>query len=194
MRQKRPAGTRRRETITAALHRCIRKTGYHETSLTDIAAGAGMSPSHVLYYFDGKAAILAELFENMADQLRGAVLETEALGSEARIAALAELFFGADGANQENLAIFLEIFGIAVRDERIRGIKSDWDATVRTSFTVLFAKAGAADEAEASEQALASLIGLATCAYFSPDQQFTRAKRLFQQTLERLSTPRKEAT
>jgi AcrR family transcriptional regulator len=188
MRPKRPAGTRRRETITAALHRCIRKTGYHETSLTDIAAAAGMSPSHVLYYFDGKAAILAELFEDMGDQLRGAVLETEALGTQARIDALTELFFGTDGVTQDNLAVFLEIFGVAVRDERIRGIKCEWDAAVRTSFAALFAKAGASDEGEASEQALASLIGLATCAYFSHDRQFMRAKQLFRQTLERLSS------
>jgi AcrR family transcriptional regulator len=43
----------RRGKILQALHRCISKRGFSRSSLTDIAIEAGMSPSHIRYYFEG---------------------------------------------------------------------------------------------------------------------------------------------
>ena len=58
---KRPANARsdkRRSRILRALHDCVIEKGYAKTTLADVARVAGMSSSHLLYYFRGKDAIL----------------------------------------------------------------------------------------------------------------------------------------
>ena len=55
-------GDERRRRIFKSLHDCIIRKGYVKTSLADIADGAGMSPSHLLYYFNGKEDILEQYF------------------------------------------------------------------------------------------------------------------------------------
>ena len=67
--KKKPRGEKRRKLIFRSLHTCIIKKGYAKTTLADIAEGAGMSPSHLLYYFKGKEAILEDSFQNVALQI-----------------------------------------------------------------------------------------------------------------------------
>lgn len=61
------AGGKHRGGIFKALHDCIVEQGYARTSLTDVARAAGMSPSHLLYYFPGKDAILEDYFAHVAN-------------------------------------------------------------------------------------------------------------------------------
>ena len=62
-------GENRRKLIFRSLHDCIIKKGYSKTTLADIAESAGMSPSHLLYYFKGKDAILEDYFQKVALQI-----------------------------------------------------------------------------------------------------------------------------
>src|SRR3974377_650880 len=55
-------GDKRRRGIFQALHDCVIAQGYAKTTLADIARAAGMSPSHLLYYFPGRDAILEQTF------------------------------------------------------------------------------------------------------------------------------------
>ena len=64
-----PRGENRRKRIFSSLHDCIIKKGYSKTTLADIAKSADMSPSHLLYYFDGKDAILEDYFQKVALQI-----------------------------------------------------------------------------------------------------------------------------
>ena len=59
-------GDQRRRKIFKSLHDCILAQGYVKTTLADIAAGADMSASHLLYYFNGKEAILEQYFANVS--------------------------------------------------------------------------------------------------------------------------------
>jgi AcrR family transcriptional regulator len=53
----------RRQRVLEAALAAITERGVPETRMSDIAAKAGMSPGHVLYYFGSKANILAELLQ-----------------------------------------------------------------------------------------------------------------------------------
>ena len=61
-------GDQRRRRIFRSLHDCILDKGYVKTTLADIAEGADMSASHLLYYFKGKEAILEQYFESISVQ------------------------------------------------------------------------------------------------------------------------------
>ena len=62
-------GGKRRTRIFKALHDCIVDKGYAKTTLADVARTARMTPSHLLYYFSGKDAILEDYFENVAQRI-----------------------------------------------------------------------------------------------------------------------------
>src|SRR5580704_6028266 len=62
-------GQDRRGEIASALDSCIRLAGYAATTLTDIALKAGMSPSHIRYYFDGKEEILEFYLDSVCEQI-----------------------------------------------------------------------------------------------------------------------------
>lgn len=59
----------RRERILAAAADLIARRGYMSVSLSDIGAAAGIVGSGIYRHFDGKNAILVELFDRVVDRL-----------------------------------------------------------------------------------------------------------------------------
>ena len=59
----------RRWDIVAALYRCMADKGFAASTLNDIANEAKMSSSHLLYYYDGKEAILEAFFKSVIDHV-----------------------------------------------------------------------------------------------------------------------------
>ena len=92
-------GDERRKRILAALHDCIIDKGYPKTTLADVAESAGMTPSHLLYYFRGKDAILEQYFQNVADRILKRIDEFSAHSPERQIDLLGGLFFAGKGIN-----------------------------------------------------------------------------------------------
>lgn len=60
-RARRSKGHERRQLVLEAALAAITERGILDTRMADIAARAGMSPGHVLYYFRSKAHILTEV-------------------------------------------------------------------------------------------------------------------------------------
>jgi AcrR family transcriptional regulator len=60
----------RRESVVRAAIDVIAEKGLGGTRIADIAERAGMSPGHVLYYFDGKSAIFTRALRMIEDDLR----------------------------------------------------------------------------------------------------------------------------
>lgn len=161
----RPSPSDRRHRIAAGLDWCIRKQGYAEATLTDVATAAGMSPSHVLYYFDGKPAVLEYHFRHLCESLLEQVRGLAEQSPPEQIEGLTRLFFG----DSDAVGVYLEIFGVAVHSERIRSIKTDWDREMRSFFARLFAATPRAEglpPEAAADLAFALLMGLRTNAYF----------------------------
>lgn len=179
----------RRESIFMALHDCIIDKGYAATSLADVAHKAGMSPSHLLYYFPGKSAILARYFAHMASRI---IERLDALRGEApakQIELLATLFFASKGISKSEIGFMLECFGVAVHDKELQREKVELDRFCKAYLRELFAKLpdGPANPAEAAEVAYALLVGLRTAAYFDEHLSPQQALDIFRTQIQELA-------
>jgi AcrR family transcriptional regulator len=143
-----PSGTAdgdRRSKIVRALHRCVREQGYARTSLTDIAVGAGMSPSHIRYYFDGKDAILRYYFEALCVDLLAEIKKIEMNSPEQWLRDLSRFYVGNPRMSQAGLSVIVEIFGFAMHDTAMKKIKTSFDDEMHTLWRRFFERAGCAD-------------------------------------------------
>src|SRR5689334_25156866 len=53
----------RRAEILDAAERCVARSGFHQASMQDICAEAGMSPGNLYRYFPSKESIIAAIAE-----------------------------------------------------------------------------------------------------------------------------------
>jgi AcrR family transcriptional regulator len=174
-------GDDRRRKILQALHDCVIERGYAKTTLADVARSAGMSPSHLLYYFDGTDAILAQYFSNVGQRLIERLDGFSTEPPDRQIHLLADLFFAGKAVKKSEVGFMLECFGVAVHDKRLWREKTALDEYCKTYLRQLFEKspAGPENAGTSAELAYAMLIGLRTVAYFDEKIGPTHARRLF---------------
>lgn len=182
-------GGKRRQLILTAFHECIIDQGYSKTTLRDVAKRAGMTASHLLYYFPGKDAILEQFFENVSQTI---VERLESFAPEApdrQIDLLAELFFAGKGITRSEIGFMLECFGVAVHDNQLRNHKKKLDRYCKSYLRDLFIQTpgGRGTPEDAAEIGYSLLIGLRTAAYFDPRLKLSRAQRLFHDELTNLA-------
>jgi AcrR family transcriptional regulator len=195
-----PARERRDERlnrILQALHDCIIEKGYASTTLKDVAHAADMSPSHLLYYFRGKGAILDHYFQNISDRILDRIEGFKRENPERQIERFADLFFAGKGITKSEIGFMLECFGVAVHHRELRLKKSALDRRCKDYLTELFEQtsgAGAIADTEAkrrakdaAEAAYAMLIGMRTAVYFDDRISLARARRLFRAAMLRLA-------
>ncbi len=185
-------GDERRKRILAALHDCIIDKGYPKTTLADIAQAAGMTPSHLLYYFRGKDAILEQYFQNVADRILERIDEFSTQSPERQIDLLGGLFFAGKGINDSEIGFMLECFGVAVHDKTLHREKAELDQQFKVYLKQLFKSASPefADRAgDSAELAYALLMGLLTAAYFDERLGLPQAQRLFRSSMLNLANP-----
>jgi len=184
-------GSERRRSILNALHDCVIEKGYAKTTLADVARVAEMSPSHLLYYFRGKDAILEYYFEDMAERLLERIDGFRTERPERQIDLLAELFFAGKGMSTSEIGFMLECFGAAVHDEQLHREKSELDRTFKKYLEALFQQTlrGADSARDTAETAYAMLIGLLTAAFFDDRLGLPKAHRLFRAEMLRLAHP-----
>lgn len=115
------AETRRAQILDAAMA-CFAEHGYHETSIDEIAAHAGLSKGAIYYHFAGKRDILIGLFEVWSEQLlrrwetisrESDPLEALSRDAEAAFASAEDLLLLSRGA--------VELLSHAARDDQMRG-------------------------------------------------------------------------
>jgi len=189
-----PAGARggeRRRAIFRGLHDCVLDRGYARTTLADIARAARMSPSHLLYYFPGKDAILeqyfAEVSRRIIERIDGFRTETP----ERQISLLAELFFSGRKVPKSEIGFMLECFGVAVHDKYLNREKSELDRFCKDYLRELFEKmpGGPAHARDAAEVTYAMLVGLRTAEYFDERLSPEHARRLFHTEVLNFANP-----
>lgn len=79
----------RRHQIIDAAYRCFAQKGFHQTTMRDIYAEAGLSAGAVYHYFDSKEAIIKASF--LFDYQRGLPVFQQAAGDPDPLAAIARL-------------------------------------------------------------------------------------------------------
>ncbi|MEX0682088.1 MAG: TetR/AcrR family transcriptional regulator [Dehalococcoidia bacterium] len=187
-----PPRTDRRTLIAKALYDCIAEQGYANTTLADIAERAGMSPSHVGYYFDNKAAILeyyaSRLYEQVGDRLPS-VKEPD---PDTLIESIANFRFGERQVSTRFLGVIQEFSGLAVHDDQFHAIKSQHVSAWQKYFEALFERltpAAGLTAREAGSLAHAVAAGLDTNTLFDPKLKRDEAGRLFALALRMLAAP-----
>ena len=174
-------GVKRRARILAAFHDCIISKGYAKITLRDVAREAGMTASHLLYYFSGKDTLLEHYFDNVAQAIIERIESFRAEVPERQFELLADLFFAGKGITRSEIGFMLECFGVAVHDRQLRDQKTDLDRICKSYLSDLFEQSpcGPARAKAYAEISYAMLIGLRTAAYFDKRLGLPRARRLF---------------
>lgn len=183
-------GDRRRARILTALHDCVISQGYSNTTLRDIAQAAGMTASHLLYYFPGKDAILLHYFKNVAGLILNRLDEFSGQPPDKQVDLLSDLFFAGKGITRYEIGFMLECFGVAVHHETLSEEKAALDRKCKAYIQGLFellADKKPPDAEDRAEIAYAVLIGLRTAAYFETELDLPKARRLFHDSIIRLS-------
>jgi AcrR family transcriptional regulator len=132
----------RRDEILAAAQRCFVRSGFHQTSMHEICAEAGMSPGNLYRYFPSKESLIA----GIAEQDRAEVAQSFAgvdmsRGLFAVLEGLAYRYF--KERSDEQVKICTEVMSEARRHAEIARISNGFDADVRRWLIELF-KVGAA--------------------------------------------------
>jgi AcrR family transcriptional regulator len=186
------AGGKHRSGIFKALHDCIVEQGYARTSLTDVARAAGMSPSHLLYYFPGKDAILEDYFAHVATRIIRRLEAVRAESPERVIDELARLFFSGAGMTKSEAGFMLECFGVAVHDRPLHREKAELDRYCKNYLREMFERSPCGPEAarDAAEVAYAMLVGLRTAAFFDERLGPQKALEIFRTEVMKMADRR----
>ena len=120
----------RRAEILEAARRCVSRSGFHQASMQEICAEAGMSPGNLYRYFPSKEAIIAGIAERDRAEV-GAQLGAAEFTADffATFAALARHHFVDRSADDVGLCI--EMVSESRRNPAIAKIMRDFDDDVR---------------------------------------------------------------
>jgi AcrR family transcriptional regulator len=180
----------RRARIVAALRECMLARGYAGTSLSDIARAAGMTPSHLLYYFKGKDAIVNAYWQNLAEDLLERLRAIESEPLERRIDLLTEVMLSGETASWPDLGLFLELCGLAVHQKDLYQTKARFDREFKAWLAHQLDEAPrklGPYTAMAAESTYSLLMGLCTSAYFDERLGFERARAILRLTLRQVA-------
>ena len=132
--------TDRREQILAAAMNCFAKRGFHQTSMHDISAEAGISVGLIYRYFENKEAVISAMadrhkreIQEMLDRARQAPTLLESL----------EILFTAhccEDAPQVVSAFVVDLYAEASRNKQIKALVCDVLQTAMDGVTDLIAQ------------------------------------------------------
>lgn len=179
----------RRRHILRALHDVVIETGYAKATLADIARAADMAPSHLLYYFRGKDAMLEQYFQDVSTRITERIEGFRGERPERQLELLGELFFAGRTITRSEIGLMHECFGVAVHDDRIKRIKTEFDDRTKGYLEDLFRQLpGRAvfRARDAAEIAFAILFGLRTAVFFDDDLDQDRALQVFRDAINHL--------
>ncbi len=183
-------GDQRRRRIFKSLHDCILAKGYVKTTLADIAEGANMSASHLLYYFKGKEAILEQYFERVSERFLARIDTFSEQPPREQIQSLADFWFKGEDSTRKEIGFMLECFGAAVNDTVLQVTKADFDMRCKAYLADIFRaspRVVLGDPKDSAEISYSVMIGLRSAVYFDDDIDLADAHRLFTRSMLAMS-------
>lgn len=130
----------RRTEILDAAERCFARSGFHQASMQEICAEAGMSPGNLYRYFPSKEALIAGISErNRAQAAADFAAVDKAPDFFTGFAALGRQYLVE--RSHEEVALCLEIMAEARRNPEVRRIYQTIDADVRTGLVAILRRA-----------------------------------------------------
>ena len=121
----------RKEALVRAAIEVMVEQGLTASRIADIAARAGISPGHVLYYFESKDDLFLQALATVERDLRDDVLErTASLATGAERFRLLLDAAAPTGPGDVRLLLWLEAWELAPRDahvaRQVREMEDDW--------------------------------------------------------------------
>lgn len=163
--------------------------GYAASTLSDIAAEADMSSSHLLYYYPGKEAIVADYFDTVCERFKREVTGLPP-DPEQKLDAFADLFLGPRRSDRTERTVMLDLFGQTVQNRTMRRAKAAHDRFIRAELEKVFKqtpRTPGSSAHDAAQTAYAMLMGLRTNSFYDTSLTAVQTHRLFRQTLFQLA-------
>ncbi|HEY8331773.1 MAG TPA: TetR/AcrR family transcriptional regulator [Pseudomonas sp.] len=161
---------RRKEQVLAAAAECVRREGFHRTSMSQISAAAGMSSGHIHHFFGGKEGIIAGIVAREHSEL-GQLIEDvkDASRSTDAVSAIVEHVPRSAASYMENghAALTMEILAECSRNPEVASLIQRNDLEVRSAFHELLG--GSTPEVQSRCEIVAALLeGLSARALRNP--------------------------
>ena len=175
-------GAQRRRKIFRSLHDCILAKGYVKTTLADVAEGADMSASHLLYYFKGKEAILEQYFESVSIRFLEKLDGFSKQEPRQQIQSITDFWFKGGASTRQEIGFMLECFGAAVNDDVLRVTKAEFDTRCKAHLVAIFEASPdvfRGNPQDAAELSYSLMIGLRSAVFFDDNIDLGDAHRLF---------------
>lgn len=128
-----PAKVQRRDAILDAACTVLAEQGLAATRISDVAKRVGISPGHVLYYFESKADLFMQSLRTVEDRLRDEALARfgETSSASERWKVMLDVM-SPSGPGDFKLALWLEAWEMAHRDpqvgELVAELEDRWQA------------------------------------------------------------------
>src|SRR5579864_2123569 len=153
-----PALLDRRTQILEAAVVCFAKHGFHQASMHDISAEAGISVGLIYRYFQNKEAVIAAMADRHKKQIHE-ILEKARQASSLR-ESLETLFTAhcGEAEPQVTAAFVVDLFAEASRNPRVAELVSDVCETAMNGVTELIARSPEAKATDFSPREMAELI------------------------------------
>ncbi len=169
----------RRSKITHALYQCIARQGYANVKFNDVAAVANMSPSHLGYYFQNKAAVLEYYVSRICRKNLDELPPLTEADMAKQIELLVNFCFGSSMMNENLMGVMKELNGLAVHDPALNKIKTNHTAEWKAYLGQFFENARVVNSGEAATKAHAMLTGLNTDVLFDEALSVEEAGAIF---------------
>lgn len=121
-RNRRLSADQRRKSIIEATMRCLARHGVDKTSIRDICAEADISVGLISYYYDGKEALIADVYEEIANTMQATLrqeVERTAGGPRQRLSAFIRASFLPINLNTDLMHAWLSFWSMTKRSDRI---------------------------------------------------------------------------
>ena len=140
----------RRVEILEAAQRCFVRSGFHQTSMQEICAEAGMSAGNLYRYFPSKESIIAGIAERDRAEVGQDFAQADlSKGLFAVLEGMAHYYFSVRSIEQVKLCT--EVMSEARRNPEIARISAAFDADVRKWLTDMFK--AAAEQGDIAKEA-----------------------------------------
>jgi AcrR family transcriptional regulator len=172
---------RRRAAIAEALLQSMSEKGFSATSLTELARRAGMSPSHLLYYYPDKEAVLVQLAKSINDGTLGFMAGLVDKPPQVQCHQLVGYFFGRRNVPAAFRGVLLQLMGVATHDPELLGRMRQQAGRFKAFLKQIYRKSSATATMpvdDAATVAAAIWMGLLVNSLFDPTLTMARAGRL----------------
>lgn len=190
----RPSREDRKNQILCAALNCVKQSGFHGASMSNIAAEADMSVGVIYRYFENKEAIIEAIVANDLAEMRAKFAEWEALPDEELIDTLLDVLGMAieHKCSAAYAAVALEVLAEAARNPRVAAIVQSADREERElSRTLCNRMSGnvSSDMAAAQGEVMSMLFeGMVCRAVSNPDMDREAVLKVLRQVVRFLIT------